>query len=51
MVRECTEKDKEQLLAYLKEEAVYLSLIHIFFAKCMGKPMNQGGTADEWYTM
>ena len=23
MVRECTEKDKEQLLAYLKEEAVY----------------------------
>lgn len=21
------------------------------FAKCMGKPMNQGGTADEWYTM
>lgn len=23
MVRECTEKDKERLLAYLKEEAVY----------------------------
>ena len=23
MVRECTEKDKEWLLAYLKEEAVY----------------------------